>query len=165
VTEPFVVPPDGGRATWTDGLHLFKAVAGETGGALSVWESLMPRGSSPPLHVHRREDEVFYVLEGEMTFRVADTEYAVGAGTFIWGPRDVAHQFRVDSSVARLLTWFMPAGGEEMFFHMARPAEALTLPPASDQPPRGPTVEQLMMIEQRYGQEVVGPPMRPSPTT
>jgi quercetin dioxygenase-like cupin family protein len=162
VTEPLVVPPDGGRATWTDGLHLFKAVAGETGGALSVWESLMPRGSSPPLHVHRREDEVFYVLEGEMTFRIADIEYAATAGTFVWGPRDVAHQYRVDSSVARLLTWFVPAGGEEMFFHMSRPAEALTLPPAPDRPATAPTAEEVSMIEQRYGQEVVGPPMRSS---
>jgi quercetin dioxygenase-like cupin family protein len=160
-----VVPPGGGRATWTDGLNVFKAVARETGGALSAWESLMPRGSSPPLHVHRREDEVFYVLEGEMTCRVADTEYPAAAGTFIWGPRDVAHRYRVDSSVARLLTWFVPAGGEEMFFHISRPAEALTLPPTSDEPATGPTAAQVLMIEQRYGQEVVGPPMRSSSAT
>jgi quercetin dioxygenase-like cupin family protein len=164
VTQPFVVPPDGGRATWTDGLHVFKAMARETGGGLSLWESLMPRGSSPPLHVHRREDEAFYVLEGEMTFRVADAEHPAVAGTFIWGPRDVAHQYRVDSPVARLLTWFVPAGGEEMFFHMSRPAEALILPPTSDQPPTGPTAEQVSIIEQRYGQVVVGPPMTPSST-
>jgi quercetin dioxygenase-like cupin family protein len=164
MTQPFVIPPDGGRATWTDGLILFKAVARDTGGALSVWESLMPRGSSPPLHVHEREDEAFYVLEGEMTFRVGDDHLPAPAGTFVWGPRDVAHQYRVESSVARLLTWFVPAGGEELFFHMSRPAEARTLPPASGEPSTGPTAEQVAMFEQRYGQRVLGPPMGPSAT-
>jgi len=53
-------------------LHLYKALAAETGGALALWESLLPRGFSPPLHVHSREDEAFYVLDGELTFRLGD---------------------------------------------------------------------------------------------
>ena len=165
MTHPFVVPPDGGRARWTDGLNLFKAMASDTGGVLSVWESLMPRGSSPPLHVHRREDEAFYVLEGEMTFRIGDDQVVAPAGTFVWGPRDIPHQYRVDTFVARLLTWFIPAGGEELFFHMSRPAKALTLPPTLDRPPAGPTAQQLALFEQRYELKVLGPPMGPTATT
>jgi uncharacterized cupin superfamily protein len=49
-------------------LNVFKAMGKDTGGALALWESLIPRGSSPPLHVHFREDEAFYVLDGELTF-------------------------------------------------------------------------------------------------
>jgi len=159
MSVPFAVPPHGGRATWTDGLNLFKAVAEDTGGALAVWESLIPHGSSPPLHVHHREDEAFYVLEGAMTFRVGDELLDAPAGTFVWGPRSVAHQFRVDSSTARLLTWFVPGGGEQLFFHMSRPAEELTLPPPSREPAVALTPAQLEIFEQRFGQKVVGPPM------
>ncbi|PVZ05814.1 cupin domain-containing protein [Actinomycetospora cinnamomea] len=165
MSEPFAVPPDGGRATWTDGLNLFKATAEDTGGALAVWESLMPRGSSPVLHVHHHEDEAFYVLEGAMTFRVGDEFVDGPAGTFVWGPRGVPHQFRADSPTARLLTWFVPAGGEQMFFHFSRPAEELTLPPPTQEPSHGLRPEELETIARRYQMEVLGPPMRSRSTT
>ena len=158
--QPFSVPAGGGRATWTDGLHLYKALAADTGGALALWESLLPRGFSPPLHVHSREDEAFYVLDGELTFRLGDRLVPAPAGTFLWGPRDVPHQFRVDSPTARLLTLFVPGGGEEIFFHMSRPAEAPTMPPPSGQPAMPPP-ELIAMEEQRYGEKVLGPPMGP----
>jgi hypothetical protein len=121
---------------------------------------LLPQGSSPPLHVHSREDEAFYVLNGELTFRLGDRLVPASAGTFLWGPRNVPHQFRVDSPTARLLTLFVPGGGEEIFFHMSRPAEALTLPPPSGRPAM-PPAELIAMAEQRYGEKVVGPPMGP----
>jgi quercetin dioxygenase-like cupin family protein len=161
VTQPFSVPADGGRATWTDGLNLFKALADDTGGALALWESVLPQGSSPPLHVHHREDEAFYVLDGELTFRLDDRLVPAPTGTFLWGPRDVPHQYRVDSPTARLLSLFVPAGGEEMFFHMSRPAEALAMPPPVEQPAM-PSAELIAMLEQRYEAQVVGPPMGPS---
>ncbi len=159
MTRPFAVEAAGGVATWTDSLNLFKALAEDTGGALSLWESLIPRGSSPPLHVHRREDEAFYVLGGEMTFRVGDQLVRGRTGTFVWAPRDIAHQWRVDSHTARLLTLFIPGGGEGLFFHLSRPAEALTLPPPWDEPVEGPNEEQVAMLAERYLMEVVGPPM------
>ncbi len=156
---PFVVPPDGGRATWTDGLNLFMATGTSTGGALAFWESRLPAGSSPPLHVHTREDEAFYVLDGELTFRVGDEQVVVGPGAFLWGPRGVPHQYRVDSPIARLLTIFVPGGGEELFFEMSRPAGALTMPPPSDDRPFAP--EELEEMAERYGARVLGPPMSP----
>jgi len=161
MTQPFSVPADGGKATWGDGLNLFKAMAGDTGGALALWESLLPQGSSPPLHVHSREDEAFYVLDGELTFRIGDQVVLAPTGSFLWGPRDVAHQYRVDSPTARLLTLFVPGGGEELFFHISRPAEALTLPPPSGQPAASPPPELIAMLEERYGGKVLGPPMGP----
>jgi quercetin dioxygenase-like cupin family protein len=140
-------------------LNVFKATGKDTGGALALWESLIPRGSSPPLHVHFREDEAFYVLDGELTVRVGDQVLNAAAGSFIWGPRNVPHQFRVDSPTARLLTLFVPGGGEEMFSYMSRPAEALTLPPSSDKPLQMPSAELQAMLEERYGGKVLGPPM------
>jgi quercetin dioxygenase-like cupin family protein len=161
MTRPFSVPVDGGRATWGDGLNLFKALAGDTGGALALWESRLALGSSPPLHVHHREDEAFYVLDGELTFRVGDEVVGAPPGTFVWGPRDIPHQYRVDSPTARILTLFVPGGGEELFFHMTRPAEALTLPPPSDRPEAPPPPDVVAMLEERYGGKVLGPPMGP----
>jgi quercetin dioxygenase-like cupin family protein len=161
VSQPFIVSPGEGHATWTDSLNVFKALSKDTGGALALWESLIPQGSSPPLHVHEREDEGFYVLDGEMTFRMGDQFLEALTGAFLWGPRDVPHQWRVNSATARLLTFYVPAGGEGLFFEMSRPAEARTLPSPLDGPAFGPTAEQLVEWEQRYGGRIVGPPMAP----
>lgn len=133
------------------------ATGTSTGGALAFWESRMPAGSSPPLHIHTREDEAFYVLDGELTFRVGDEQVVVGPGAFVWGPRGVPHQYRVDSPIARLLTIFVPGGGEELFFAMSRPADSLTMPPPSDDGGLAP--EQLEELANRYGARVLGPPM------
>ena len=100
------------------------------------------------------------MLDGELTFRLGDRLVPAPAGTFLWGPRDVPHQYRVDFPNRWLLTLFVPGGGEEIFFHMSRPAEALTLPPPSDQPAIPPS-DLIAMLERRYGEKVLGPPMGP----
>src|SRR5205814_9729815 len=75
------------------GLTTIKADGAETGGRVLVTEQLMPRGTGSPLHVHHNEDEWFYVLEGELTIWVDGTTVAAGAGSFVFGPRDVPHTF------------------------------------------------------------------------
>ena len=75
-------------------------------------ELLAPKGFASPLHIHRQEDEFFVVLSGEVRVQHGETVIEAVAGSFVHGPRGVAHAFHVDSAVARLLLFFGPAGVE-----------------------------------------------------
>jgi quercetin dioxygenase-like cupin family protein len=93
-------------------------VPGElTGGRLESFEQLIEPGHGPPLHVHDVQDEVFYVLEGDLRFRVGDeAERRVGSGASVVIPRGTPHAFQVDGDApARLLVTFTPAGIEPFF--------------------------------------------------
>src|SRR5262249_53287055 len=88
--------PGEGEAIWF--LHsrmTVKATADETNGGFGLVETVIPPGFSPPLHIHHREDESFYVLEGELTMRCGDREFRASAGSFFFLPRDVPHSFVV----------------------------------------------------------------------
>ena len=88
---------------WQGSLMRIKARAADTGGAFGLVEGSFPEGFGPPLHVHHREDEGFYVLEGEIRFRQGDDEFVAGRGTLVWGPRGVPHAFKVQPGGARAL--------------------------------------------------------------
>lgn len=161
-TAPFVTAPGEGVALWQlDGLVELKAAAAATGGRLSLFEQRLPAGSSAPLHVHHREDEAWYVLDGELLFQVDGTDLHAPAGAFIWAPRGLPHTFRVESDGARLLGIVTPGGFEEFFEATGRPAPRRTLPP----PPDGPPDLGAMVAEaQRFGCDIVGPPLPPRGT-
>ncbi len=160
-SRPFVTPAGEGTALWhLDNLMVFKAIAAATGNRLAVWEQLLPLHSSPPLHVHHRDDEACYVLDGSITFLVDGTEMVVQRGAFVWAPRGLPHTFRVESQTARVLGLGVPAGLEEFFLSTGRPAPALTLPPAPTEPP---DLQQMLPAAHAAGCDIVGPPMPPSP--
>ena len=130
-SEAYVVEAHQGEALWfADALVTYKATGAETGGGLTVAEVRAPRGAGSPRHRHSNEDEAWYVIEGELTFWLGDEERTVGAGDFVFGPRDVDHRFRVDSEAARFLLLLTPAGFEEFTRACGWPATALTMPPA-----------------------------------
>lgn len=100
--------------------YLVKAHAAETGGAFCCIESTLPPGAGAPPHTHTREDEVFYVLEGELVFVIGDEAAPVrrGAGSFLFSPRGQLHGFRNEGpGVARLLVLALPGAGLERMFH------------------------------------------------
>ena len=132
-----------------------KATAASTGGAYGLVESLIAPGFSPPLHVHHREDEAFWVLEGEVSMRCGDRTFRARPGSFVFLPRDVPHTFVVEGDApARMLTLLSPGGGEGVFIDGGRPAEGPGLPP-----PAPPDIEKLTRVSLDYGAEIVGPPM------
>ena len=100
---------------WFDGLAVIKAGAADTNGQLTVVEVTEPPNAQAPLHVHHREDEAFYVLEGSVTIYVGD-EAAVEArpGDFAFGPRDVPHRYTVGPDGCRMLFICTPAGFEDL---------------------------------------------------
>src|SRR5438270_3569320 len=92
--SPVALRKDEGEALWFLGvLATIKASTETTGGQVAVIEHLAPQGAGSPLHVHHREDEWFYVIEGELTFMVGDERIVAGAGGFAFGPREIPHTF------------------------------------------------------------------------
>ena len=78
--------------------------------------AIVPPGGGPPPHIHTREEEAFYVIRGEIVFRVGDEEVRAGAGTFLNVPRDTKHQFHnAADEEAEMIFWFAPAGIEGLF--------------------------------------------------
>jgi quercetin dioxygenase-like cupin family protein len=140
---------------WQGGLMEVKARAGDTGGALGVLEERFPhQGYGTPLHVHSREDEAMYVLEGRIRFRVGDDELVAGPGSWVWQPRGVPQAFMVESEGARALVVFTPGGLERMFEDGGVPAEESAEPPQVE-----PDPEVAAALAKRFGFEVVGPPL------
>ena len=134
-----------------------KATTETTGGAFGLLESWVAAGSSPPLHVHHREDESFWVLEGRVRFRCGDEEFVGEPGAFVFLPRDVPHTFIVEGDApARLLTRLTPGGGEGFFLDGGREPEGPGLPPAGP-----PDVAKLKQVAEQYGSEIIGPPLTP----
>jgi quercetin dioxygenase-like cupin family protein len=117
-------PADTGPAFWGPGDHYTFLVTGEeTGGAYFVMEALVPPGGGPPPHVHTREDETFYILEGEIEFRLGDDTVTAGAGDFVNVPRGTVHNFlNAGSETARMILTFTPAGMEHFFLETLDPA-------------------------------------------
>ena len=124
----------------------FKVRGEQTGGALTAFENVIAPGDGPPLHVHANEDEAWYVLEGELRFRLDAETASAPAGSFVFVPRGTQHCFQnAGEQPARILVLFTPAGMERFFDRFA----AL---PAFD-----PSAFQTLGRE--VGMDVVGPPL------
>lgn len=160
ITAPIALGKGQGEARWFLGaLGVLKASGSQTNGGVGVSEWHAPRGHGSPLHVHRREDEWFYVLEGELTFWVDGVVTVAGAGSFVFGPRNIPHTFLVTSDDARFLLATEPGGFEDFVRAMSVAADTPTLPPSSVQPP---TPDVLGATAAEYGIEIIGPPGIPA---
>jgi quercetin dioxygenase-like cupin family protein len=152
LVEGFTLEPCDGEAIWLQGgLCLIKASGEQTGKQFALSEQLMPRGMSTPIHVQPDEDEVFYVLEGELTFFLEGELLPGPAGTLVCIPQGSAHGFRVESGTARFLVLNTPAGHERWFRAAGEPAGSRTLP---DRPP---DLERADAASRAFGYTVVGP--------
>jgi quercetin dioxygenase-like cupin family protein len=128
--QPFSALPDTGeRLAFGEIVVLIRVPAKATGGAFAIIEELEPM-SDTPAHVHEREDELFYVLEGEHVYRVGDEEHRVGPGGLVFAPRGIPHsQRRVVPGVGRQLVLVSPGGLEGFFRDLAAADQAGTLGP------------------------------------
>src|SRR4028119_375657 len=115
---------EGNARWWAGGLATIKATGEETGDLYSIVEILEPEGARAPLHLHRKEDETFYVLEGEMTFLMGNETIKARPGSFVFGPKDVPHTYTVDSGPAKLLFLLSPPGLDGFLEGASAPANA-----------------------------------------
>ena len=117
---PHAVEPDAGeRLVFGEVTILVRASAETTAGSFSLFEEVPPLLDTPA-HIHEREDELFYVLEGEHVFRVGDQEFPAGPGGIVFAPRGIPHaQRRKVPGHGRLLILTAPAGLEGFFRELA----------------------------------------------
>jgi quercetin dioxygenase-like cupin family protein len=146
-----------GRSVWYAGnLMEFKLDRESSGGGLTFIDVMFRRGEEPPVHVHHNEDELYFVLEGEVRFWVGEEEFEAPPGTLVFLPRDVPHALLVENpGVARLLLqWFPSNRLEEYFIELGQEATGAVLPP----PPGPLDTEKMAATLAKYGIEVLGPP-------
>jgi quercetin dioxygenase-like cupin family protein len=144
---------EGEARWWFGGLAEITLSSRETGGALSVIEVTEPPGAPGPLHVHHREDETFYILEGDATFEVGGEELHAGAGDTVFAPRGVPHRYSVGDSGCRMLFIMTPGGFDDLVREMSVPAGSRTLPPPMDEEPDWARVD---AIARAHGCELLG---------
>jgi quercetin dioxygenase-like cupin family protein len=126
---------------------------------ISVLEQWLPHGDSPPLHVHRNEDEIFYLLEGEVALSLDGKQLHGKAGDTFLAPKGIPHTYRVLSAGgAHLLTITTGEDFERFVRALGRPAEREGLPDRSG-PPTPEQVEALAAAAARHGIDIVGPPL------
>ena len=134
---------------------IFKAVGEDTGGKYALFEVMVQPQIGPPPHIHSREDEAFYVLEGEVEFQLDNQTIVATPETFLHSPKGQLHSFKnVGSTPARMLLWAMPAGVEKFF------AEVGTLmndPSALPAPVSRTMIERVLATAPKYGIEIIPP--------
>src|SRR5262249_3783582 len=116
-------------------------------------EMLAPVGPASPYHVHRAEDETFYVLEGQLEFISGERRLTGGPGSYVFLPRDIPHGFRVGgTSPARVLVLTTAGGSEGSSVDMGRPAPSGTLPA-----PTAPDMDKLIPLAAKDRVEILRP--------
>ena len=150
---PTIRTPSEGRTVAVVGdVYRFLATGDDTNGKYAIWEAIVPPGGGPPPHVHSREEEGFYILEGEITFQIGDERVVAKAGMFANMPVGTPHSFKNESDrSAKMLISVAPAGLEKMFFEVGVPVArgaTTALPPTKEE------IEKLLAVAPRYGIEI-----------
>ena len=144
---------EGDARWWFAALAIIRATGADTGGQMTIVEMHEPPGVETPLHVHHREDEAFWILEGGATFTVGDEVIDASAGDYLFGPRHVPHKYAVGDAGCRMLFVCTPGGNfEDLVREMSAPAQSRTLPPPSDEEP---DFARVAAIAQAYGCELL----------
>ena len=147
------VGPGEGRSLWVLGELVTRKVASEqTGGAYSIFEVASQPGTGSPPHVQHREDECFYVLEGEYEFLVEDRTLRMPAGSLLYVPKGNLHAHKnVGEGTGRMLVSQTPGGLHEHFIEEMGESARDTLSPVSKEPPN---VQRIGTIAAKYGIEI-----------
>jgi quercetin dioxygenase-like cupin family protein len=151
--RPLAVSKDKGEARWWfASLAVIKATAPQSGGQMAIIEVTEPLGAEAPLHVHHREDEGFWLLEGSATFEVGELRIEAQAGDYLFGPRDIPHRYTVGPAGCRMLFIMTPGGFEEFVIATSEPAGSRSLPPPCEEEPDW---DRLAAMSQAYGCELL----------
>jgi quercetin dioxygenase-like cupin family protein len=134
IAEPGGEVPDTGHgAVWhLGGLLRIRAYGAATNGAVAIVEERARLGYRTPPHVHTREDETLYIIDGELSYRRGDEAGRAGPGEAVFLPRQVAHRFEVVSGHAHFLLMVTPAGFENFFTEVSGPALADRIPTVAE---------------------------------
>ena len=128
--------------------YRYLATGKDTDGEYFLFEAIVPPGGGPPLHIQTREEEAFYILDGELTFYTSDGEVSAGPGTYINVPKGAPHRFKNNTEqTAKMLVFFAPAGIEKLFDQF----------PDMDPGDKGNPLDALNEMGRPYGVKYVTP--------
>jgi quercetin dioxygenase-like cupin family protein len=157
MTQSTTHPAPAKPTRFLDSLMAVRANSAQTRGQLGVTEFWGAQGHGSPLMIHSREDEGYLVVEGELTFWMDDDKpFTYGPGGFAWFPQGVKHAYAVSSPTARFLCMTTPAGLEEFFGSVGRPADGGTLPAGGSATEE--EAQKVMSAAADSGVNIVGPP-------
>jgi quercetin dioxygenase-like cupin family protein len=155
---PATIPPT--HLWFLNSLVTVHVSMSESADSISVLEHRGPYGFSPPLHLHRTEDEILHVLEGEFRVKVKDQERRLGPGDIMLAPKNVPHTYRIESKAGgRCLTTTVRGDFERFVRAMSRPAERPELPEPMAAL-SGEFLQELKTAAAKHGIEFVGPPLQ-----
>ena len=136
--------------------YYFLATGEETNNAFFQFEATVPSGAGPPPHIHRREDETFYIVSGSLEILIGDSTYQAKAGDFVFVPRGTVHRFKnVSDRTAVQLVTFVPAGMERFFREVFPP---VTDPKAAPLPITDELIRKMNEAAPKHGMELLLPP-------
>jgi quercetin dioxygenase-like cupin family protein len=142
-----------GRSIWVIGdRYTIKCGGNDTSGAYALIEALVPPGSGPPPHIHTREDEAFYILDGELEFHAEGRSFAATTGAWVTLARGSLHFFRNNGSKpARMLIVVTPAGLEDFFLDVGQEVIDGQTEPVKPTPE---DMQKLVQTARTYGIEI-----------
>lgn len=156
--EEILLTQGEGESLWVLGdLYTFKATGKQTNGTFTVIDQIIQPQNGPPPHIHHREDETFYVLEGKFSFLCGDKQRVLEAGSFIYIPKGTIHTFKnINEQQGRLLVTITPAGLEDFFYSIGTPAAGMATPPDFDPA----VIDKLMKLANKYQMDIILPDMK-----
>ncbi len=155
-TPALIVRDEGQHFSFLNTLYTAKINSEQTNGAITAMEFLAPRNFGPPVHLHDGEDELFYLVDGEMWFSCGDVEAVHTAGAVIWMPRGLPHTFQVRSETARVFQVSTPGGFERFVATLGQPTEESVLPE-----PEAIDPVHVAEVCSQFNIQVLGPPPAP----
>jgi quercetin dioxygenase-like cupin family protein len=151
-----VAADEGEHFHFLNHLSTAKLTGEHTGGQMTVMEFVGPKNYGPPLHVHDIEDELFYIVEGEVWFHCGDAAAVHGSGALAWLPRGRPHTFQIRSESARVLQVTTPAQFERFVAALGTPMEGSTSPEPEEIDPA-----HVAEVCEQFSIHVLGPPPAP----
>jgi quercetin dioxygenase-like cupin family protein len=153
-SEPLILKPGetrGSRPLQILGSQIWIKLAGaDTNGNYAIMETMTQPQSGPPLHRHSRQEESFYILDGDFVFEVDGKRIPAAPGSSVFVPRGTAHAFRnVGNTAGRMLVTVQPAGLDDFLTELSD----------STDEQGEPNMSIAIPIARRHGLELLGPPL------
>jgi quercetin dioxygenase-like cupin family protein len=154
--KPFLstAKPNNSRAI-PGALFHFLATGEQTNNEFALLFIEVHKGNEPPPHIHKNEDENYYILEGQIRFWVGDDVFDAKAGDFIYLPKNIPHRFELQSETVKELMWLTPAGLEKWFWDNSAPAAGMEPLPLMKEPPPAEMITHFVQSLSEYGVDMV----------
>jgi quercetin dioxygenase-like cupin family protein len=152
IESRLIQPGEGHRLAIAGGIYTIKAAGKDTDGAYAMVEMLVPPQTGPPPHMHSREVESFYILEGSLSFWLDNQKFTCAAGCLVIAPPGLPHSFKNEGDTpARALALITPAGLEKFFEAVGSPINEGSAGPEEGTPE---ALERVIATAPKYGIEI-----------